>query len=339
MPNTRTKKMALDESGAVAIVVVLIFTALCGFAALAVDIGHLVRTKAELQRTADAAALAGATALVPYTGIGSPSPTPNWATGHNKAKTFISNSANQVDNYVISATDGMTNYGYWCLHGTNPTVPPVDALPKVRPVAASLPEPAITVILSKDVTLYFAPLVGVSSPKTVTVKAIAILPEAYSITNVPPLTVAEDIVGELVGSGGEVHFDVDETDQSIKIQSEKGKAGWVNRDGSNSVPSVRFQDPLTVGVTSLYITPGTEATLTNFITEGATIVIPIVSVVEAKTWQTIIGWAAFHVESLSANSMAGQFVEATTDPNVLPAAGSGSGLTGMVGGTPKLVSP
>ena len=72
--------LALDESGATAIVIAIIFTVLCGFVALAVDFGHMVMVKAELQRTADAAALAGVTGLVPYTGPG-PNQTPNWANG------------------------------------------------------------------------------------------------------------------------------------------------------------------------------------------------------------------------------------------------------------------
>ena len=73
MHNRRAKKkltLALDESGAVAVVVAIIFAVLCGFVALAVDIGHMVRVKAELQRTADAGALAGVTGFVPYTGTG-----------------------------------------------------------------------------------------------------------------------------------------------------------------------------------------------------------------------------------------------------------------------------
>ena len=341
MDNKNAQKkltLALDESGAVAIVVALIFSALCGFVALAVDMGHIVRVKAELQRTADAAALAGATGLLPYTGIGSASPTPNWTQGQTKAHTIINNAANQADNKIFSLTDGTVLYGYWLLKPPAGYVQP--PLPTARPVtAAYLPEPAINVTLSQDVSLYFAPLVGVSSPQTVTAKAIAITPEAYATTGVPPLTVSEDTVGDLVGSGGDVHFDVDESDQSIKIQSEKGKAGWVNRDGGNSVPSVRFSEKLTVGDSQLYIVPGTKATLTDFVTAGSTIIIPIVSTVDPKTWQTITGWAAFYVESLSANSMTGKFVEASADPNVQPSGGDPYKLLGMVGGTPKLVSP
>ena len=50
--------------------VAIAFAALCGFGALAFDIGHMVMVKAELQRTADAAALAGARSFAPYAGSG-----------------------------------------------------------------------------------------------------------------------------------------------------------------------------------------------------------------------------------------------------------------------------
>ena len=47
-----------------------IFFVLCGFVGLVVDYGNMVRVRAEVQRTADAAALAGATGLIPYTSTG-----------------------------------------------------------------------------------------------------------------------------------------------------------------------------------------------------------------------------------------------------------------------------
>ena len=74
--------LALDESGATAIFFALILSVLCGFVALAFDIGHMVMVRAELQRTADAAALAGVTGLVPYTGS-APNQTPDWANGRD----------------------------------------------------------------------------------------------------------------------------------------------------------------------------------------------------------------------------------------------------------------
>ena len=67
MRNRGAKKnmtLAVDESGAAAIVIAIVFAALCGVMGLAVDVGHMITARAELQRTADAGALAGAGAFV-----------------------------------------------------------------------------------------------------------------------------------------------------------------------------------------------------------------------------------------------------------------------------------
>ena len=210
MHNRRAKQkltLALDESGATAIFIAFIFFVLCGFVALAVDLGNMIRVRAEVQRTADAAALAGVTGLVPYTGP-APNQTPNWANGVTKAHTMISNVANKADNLQFTVTDGTVDYGYWLL---TPPTGYVQTLPTARPTtAAYLPEPAIKVTLSRNVTLYFAPLIGVSSPKTVSATAIAILPEAYATTGIPPVAVSWDTVYNIIG--GSVQIDVLEQD-------------------------------------------------------------------------------------------------------------------------------
>jgi Flp pilus assembly protein TadG len=56
----RLLKAAANEKGATIALVAVSMVALLGFAALAVDVGHLLNTRTESQRVADAAALAGA---------------------------------------------------------------------------------------------------------------------------------------------------------------------------------------------------------------------------------------------------------------------------------------
>lgn len=54
-----------DQSGTIAIIGAVGITVFLGFVALAVDVGHLTTVRNELQRTADAAALAGVRGLYP----------------------------------------------------------------------------------------------------------------------------------------------------------------------------------------------------------------------------------------------------------------------------------
>lgn len=323
--------MALDESGAAAIIFALTLTLLCGFVAFAFDLGHLVIVKAELQRTADAAALAGATGLLPYSNPG-PNQTPNWLGGQTKARTLISNAANQTDNQTFTSSDGTVLYGYWLLKPPAGYVQP--PLPIARPTtSAYLPEPAINVTLSKSVSLYFAPLVGVTSPKTVTAIATAILPEVHSTSNLPPIAVSAATVTNTIGQD----LVIDVTEQDIKIQSNKGDAGWFNLDGGNSVPSVLISAPLTANTSQIYLVPGTKATLTDFLQQGETVAVPMVQNVSQNVWATITGFAAFKIDELSANSMTGHFVTQYFDFNA--AVGPGTGTVVGVAGTPQLVSP
>jgi len=334
MPNRRAKKkltLALDESGGAALFIAIVFAVLCGCVGLAVDIGHMVMVKAELQRTADAAALAGVTGLVPYNNPG-PNQIPNWVQAQYKAHVIINNAANKADNQIFTITDGTVLYGYWLL---KPPTDYVQTLPTVCPTNLTyLPTPAINVTLSRNVPLYLAPLVGVSSPKPVIATATAILPEGYSTTNIPPIALDPDTVYNANPDGTLI---IDVGQQDVKPQSNKGAASWFNLSGGNDVPSVRINTPLTSAQDQIYLLPGTKATLTDFITEGETIVLPIVQDVLKKGWENIIGWAAFHVEHLDANSMHGNFLDKYFDPNVIPTTGTPI-LPSAVSGTPKLVS-
>jgi Flp pilus assembly protein TadG len=332
--------LAHDESGAAVIVCAIALVALCGFVALALDFGHFVMAKAELQRTADAAALAGATGLVPYINPGPTTQTPNWVQAQQKAHTIINNAANQADNYTFSITDGTVLYGYWFLQPpTGYVQPPLSTIPTP---SAYLAEPAVNVTLSRNITLYFAPVIGVSSPITVSAAATAILPAAYQTTGIPPLAMDYNTVYNNVG--GTVEIDI--LTQDIKIQSNGGIAGWFNLDGGNSVPSVRIAVQMIADSSGLstnsqvYLVPGTKATLTDYMTNGGTIVVPVVQDVSQKIWAPIIGWAAFQIDpnGLGSNSITGHFVDQYFDPNVSPVAAT-QGIIGAVGGTPKLVSP
>jgi Flp pilus assembly protein TadG len=338
MHNMREAKKlapAMDESGAVAVTVALALTALCGFVAMAVDVGHLVTTKTELQRTVDAAALAGAMGLAPYTGPLTDQ-TPNWSQGESTAHTLISNAANQADNQIFSSTDGTVTHGYWLL---NPPTDYVQSLPQARPTTTACWEPAINVTLSRNVTLSFAPLVGISSPTTVSAAATAILIEAYSLSGLPPIALAKDTVYNNVN--GTLVIDVSE--QDIKPQSNKGIAGWFNLDTvdnkNQSVPSVEAMRNTTLTSLSdqIHMVPGTKARLTDFISEGETIVMPFVNDADLAAGNNayIQGFAAFKIDSLDANSMTGHFVNKFFDPKVIPHAYNST--NSPVWSTPKLV--
>jgi hypothetical protein len=344
MCNGKAKKkcaLVFEESGAIGIISAIIFATICGFMGLALDFGHYYKVRAELQRTADAGALAGVSGFIPYTG---PAPlTPNWTGGETAAIKMVTDAHNKADNIQYATGDATigVDSGYWLL---KPDPGDTQDLSKVRPPSAKLPEPAIKVTLSRNVSMYLAPLIGFSGPLRATASATAILPEVYGVSGVPPIGVDIDTVYN-VGKDGSLTVDFDE--QDIQPQSNKGVAGWVNTDGGNSVPSVRFSAPMFAdpnGVqtnSKIYFTPGTEATLMHdMVSVGETLILPVVDKVESKEWKNILSWSAFKVDKKDANSMTGHFEDIGYVPGQKPdERPAGLPETAFIWDTPKLVSP
>jgi Putative Flp pilus-assembly TadE/G-like len=143
-----------DQSGAVALMAALGLAIVLVMAALAIDIGHLVTAKAELQSAADAGALAGARGLVPYN-TAAPPPQPNWALGQSRASQAVR--VNQIDG--VPLTDCQAQPGYWNLA--------LKTLQSTGIVPTSNDVPAIKVTLAKaaganggPVRMMFAPILG-----------------------------------------------------------------------------------------------------------------------------------------------------------------------------------
>jgi Flp pilus assembly protein TadG len=105
-----------DKTGAVAIMVALLLIVFIGFAALAIDLGHLYVVRNELQNAADAGALAGARFL--YNDYGtSVNPDANQiaydaATANNSEKASVDVLGNDGEDWT-SGNDGDVQRGHW----------------------------------------------------------------------------------------------------------------------------------------------------------------------------------------------------------------------------------
>ena len=104
---TSTIRSFRDESGVAIVQVALSLAVLLGFGAIAVDAGMLYTKRTELQRTADAAALAGASAFIDYPVAVASAPARqralDYALAHSNARTPIS--AGQVTIQVLPAEE------------------------------------------------------------------------------------------------------------------------------------------------------------------------------------------------------------------------------------------
>jgi Flp pilus assembly protein TadG len=108
------QKFFRDERGAVAAVSAVYLIVAIGALALAIDLGHMYLVKAELQRAADSAALAGALRLMsPTTGIpaGVSAASPDCARAITAAQAV--GTSNNTDNQATSLANISASVGNW----------------------------------------------------------------------------------------------------------------------------------------------------------------------------------------------------------------------------------
>lgn len=113
----RAKARSRLQRGIVMPLAAISLLSLLGIAALAIDVGYLFVVRNELQNAADSAALAGAGALVPYTGTPA---TPNWANAEALANNAIS--LNRAVNADL--VNGQVATGYWDITGNRTELNP-----------------------------------------------------------------------------------------------------------------------------------------------------------------------------------------------------------------------
>jgi Flp pilus assembly protein TadG len=145
-----------DQSGAMAVTVALVLVALLAVAALAIDFGHMAWVQNELQKAADAGALAGAQAL------GS-SANPDWSQGQSTATYVVQQ--NSADAQPLS--DCQVQYGYWSLLTRTLQIftitPQSTDLPAIQVVVTKGADKSGAIHNGGPLQMLFAPIFGVHS--------------------------------------------------------------------------------------------------------------------------------------------------------------------------------
>jgi Flp pilus assembly protein TadG len=110
---TRLLDLGIDQSGTLALITGIIIFMLLGCGALALDIGHLVMVKSQLQKAAEAGALAGARGLWPKVlpVTADDSVTPNYDNAVNMATQ--ASSQNSVDGRNLASAEVTVQVGQW----------------------------------------------------------------------------------------------------------------------------------------------------------------------------------------------------------------------------------
>ncbi len=284
------------QSGVVAVVTALVIVVMLGFAALAIDLGYLAWVKADLQKAADAGALAGARVLAPY--VGSPLH-PDWSSGESRAAETVKGNLNAVDNELFK--DCQAEPGYWSLTAG------ILQSSSITPSATDVP--AIQVTVSKADGLNNGPLqllmgVFVGKPTVaVRAQAIAILTFPNSMPNgtLFPMAAAATYVNRLLPLTPPVSFKIGDGagdyGQWTSFKVNNNSASYIDGLISGGNPtSLKLND-------NIYIQPGVKASnygsAASYV--GKTVVIPLVRPADInQTGLTpALGFVAFRIEAVS----------------------------------------
>jgi Flp pilus assembly protein TadG len=336
----RWRHLVHDQSGALAVWAGVVLVVMILIGALAVDIGRLAVVKSELQKAADAGALAGARAL--STGP----PYPNWTNAQNLASATAQ--ANKADGSLV--TTCQVQVGYWNFSWQATTAPA--NLQSTGIVPTSQDAPAVKVAISKDTGQNSGPLLMLFGP-VLGINAIAVSAQAVAcITYEPvnqispgqgfPLATPKGFVDELWGQNPPVSFQIGST------YHDPTGGQWTSfLTNANDVPTIRDlidsgnPTPIKVG-DQIWIEPGTKTTLyTEAATRiGQTVMLPIVADDFSTHDQTpVLAFVPFYIEDAQGGSdkyIQGHFDNSYTVPGGIGAPGTPN--YGAMAGVPKLIN-
>ena len=341
-----------NQQGAVALIIVLMLPVFLGFAALAVDVGYMMAVKAQLNNAAEAGALSGARALVPYTGT---PPQPNWANGTLQARQTVER--NYADKQSLSVSEASPGAAVPSLAA----VPPLSqATPcyyrlsdnitrptSITPQATDVPAMQVTVAKTAGhnggpLPMMFANILGYA---TVNLggQAVAMVsfPRGMPVGALFPLAAAETYVTQYLPRNPPVSF---------KIGSGAGSYGqWtsfkVNNNSASYVAGlISSGNPSSLNLNdNIDIQPGVKASNYGEAAShvGQTVVIPLVnpSDINSAGPTPVLGFVAFHIEAVS---QGGKYIQGHYDKdfNITNAAGVGGSAPGTLStpNPPRLVN-
>lgn len=273
------KKFFKNESGAVAVVSAIGMVVFLGCAALALDIGHMVSVKGELQKAADAGALAGARGLTLI------APAPNWANGTTVGTATVQK--NSVDGSLL--TDCTVLPGY-CDLSWSPSQKATANLKATGIVPGPNDIAAVKVTVSKSsgnnggpLTMAFAKVLGISTA-SLSARAVAAMVPGLPTSSAPPggaFPLATPI------SWVKKMWDPNADSAPFRIGSDyhdPNGGQWTSfLTDANNVPTIRDLiangNPSEVNIgDKIWIEPGTKTTLYSDVASriGDTVLLPIV---------------------------------------------------------------
>ena len=328
VPNACERRPKAKQRGSAAVIFVLLLSFALAATTFAVDFGHLLLVRNELQNAADAAALAGAGAL--HVGA-TDAAKPNWAESEVRSAAVVN--LNRSDG--VQLADSTVETGFWDVTGARPGIQSKDLGPGPNDV------PAVKVTVSRDtgknggpVTVWFGSFVGISE-KAIGASAVAMVsgPGGVGAGSLFPVAITKCLYEKYWDSakmrpkleagtgkpyvfkiGSDYHYDACSSGQWTSFAVD-----------SNNVPTIRnlieFGNPAPIGIgDNTWIQPGTKNTLYDEVPINTDVLIPVVVNLDNHAFVPVVALAAFHINKGVGGS--GKYIEGYFTTNYRVQAGA-----------------
>ncbi|HEX3634239.1 MAG TPA: TadG family pilus assembly protein [Paraburkholderia sp.] len=303
-PRNRAPHAAPRQRGSVALFFLLFLIALLCFGAFAINLARVSVVLNELQNDADSAALAGASALVVAGGNGS-----NWTQAQAAATSAVT--LNRSDGQTL--TTGAVQAGYWNLTGS----PAGMEATTIAPGVYDAPAVQVTVTRATNqnggaIALFLGSLLNLLSvPGSATAVAVAAAPSTVDAGGLFPVVLDQCVFDQywdattnqprIDPSTGQPYEFLITNGQKYGSSCEAGQ--WTSfLENANNVPTIRNlilngnQSPLSIG-DSIWIEPGAKTTIYRSVPTNVTVVLPVATQIDSKTYVPIVAFAAFHIDA------------------------------------------
>jgi hypothetical protein len=302
------------ESGQILVLAALSLIVLCGMAALAIDIGHAVVVRQELQNAADASALAGAGNLFPHG--------PDWIRAEGSASGSIP--WNKSDGQALS--DGQVQSGFWNLDQTPPGLQPQSIIPGPRDV------PAVKVTVQRadgnnggPMRTFFAKVLGIPNiPLRAHAVAVVSSPATVKPGTLFPVAISQDAAKDfetykdtanLITIGSPYHYGDGLAGQWTTFLDDFNDVTQLRElipDGNPDEISINTSGDCSIPNTCIWIQPGVETTLydnpnSESVSQyvGQVVVLPVVGDVLLEATHEmapVVGFVGFYIVSATGGS-------------------------------------
>lgn len=295
---------ARRQDGSIALFFLMFLIPLLSFGAFAIDVARVAVVRNELQNAADAAALAGAAALLPSGGT-----SPNWAQAASAATGAIS--LNASDGVKLSA--GTVSAGYWSLTASPASMQASTITP------GTYDAPAVQVTMTRAtgvnggaIALLLGGLLGIGSVSgSATAVAAIAAPGAVAAgglfpialdqcvynqywnlaTNQPLVNPLTNLPYEFIVTNGQTYGSSCTAGQWTSFQS-------TANDVTTMTNLMTAGNPASLAIgDSIWLVTGAKTALYSSVPVGTTVVLPVVTQTSTKSYVPIVAFAAFHIDA------------------------------------------